>query len=116
MGSSTCYEIQDLFGKGNDDTSRDGQKSVCPLGRVVRFKRKAHLHDAEPEKNQPDSADQSENEVGQIVNNGQRVSPRFAVCEHRNRHHTHKGERDNDCEDRGESPFTFSLCEAERAV
>ena len=66
-------EGQNLLGESYHNAARKGQKAVRPLGRVVGFKAQAHLHDAEAEHNHTDSPHQTENEVGEVVDNGNRV-------------------------------------------
>ena len=40
-------EIQDFFGKRDDNAARQRQKSIGALARIVALERQAHLHDAE---------------------------------------------------------------------
>ena len=80
---SACDKCKDFFRKGNDNTACYGKETVGSLGRVVRFERKADLNDTEAEENQTDSADQSENKIGQIIDDRQRIVIR-CIRRHRN--------------------------------
>ena len=83
-------KIENLFCKGDDDTARDGKKTVGSLRRVVAFQGQTDLHDAESEKDQTDCPDQAEHKVGQVVHDLQRI----AVCSKR-RHRHHAGDSDH---------------------
>ena len=61
------YQVQNLLGEGDDDTTGKGQEPVGSLGRVVRLKGHAHLHDAESQKDEAYSPDESKDECGQVV-------------------------------------------------
>lgn len=45
-------------------------KAVAALAGVVGLERKSHLHDAPAEQDQPDRTDQTENEIAQVVHDG----------------------------------------------
>jgi hypothetical protein len=77
LRSTSCNEIQNFFGKGDNHAAGKGQKAIGPLGRVVGFERKADLHNAEAQQDQTDGPDQPEYEVGQVVDDGQRVVGRI---------------------------------------
>ena len=66
----TCDQGKDLLCKGNDYTARKCQESIRSLGRVMGFQRKADLYDTKAEHDHTNSPDQSENEVGEIVDYG----------------------------------------------
>ena len=68
--SATRDKVQNLLGEGDDDTAGEGQKAVCPLRRVVRFKRKTDLHDTKGEQDKTDCSNQAENKIGQITDHG----------------------------------------------
>ena len=98
--------VENLFSKGDDDTARNGEKSVCSLGRVVAFERQADLHNTEAEQDQTDCPDQAKHKVGQIVHDLQRITARRERG-HRHgkqeRHHQHGGTVD------GKAFLSFSL-------
>ena len=83
-------KIENLFCKGDDNAARDGEKAVGSLRRVVAFKRETDLHDAESEKDQTDSADETEHEVGQVVHDLQRIA-----ASRKRRHRHHAGDSDH---------------------
>ena len=95
---------QDLFGKGDDDAARKGEKAVAALAGVVGLERKSHLHDAPTEQDQPNRSDQTENEIAQVVHDGDRV----ACGKRRHRAAEGKGKRHNDSAVKAESLFHFA--------
>ena len=50
-----CDKGQNLFCKGNDDATCKGQKTVCPLCRVVRLEQESNLHYTKAKKNHIES-------------------------------------------------------------
>lgn len=74
-----CDKSKDFFCESNDDTSGKSKKTVCSLRRVVGLQRKSDLHDTEAEQDKSDCTDKSENEIGQIVYNRDRVFAANAV-------------------------------------
>lgn len=84
-------QVQNLFGKGDDDAARKGEKAVAALAGIVGLERKSHLHDAPAEQDQADRTDQTENEIAQVVHDGDRViggKGRYGAAEHKgNRQH-----------------------------
>ena len=99
-------ERQDLFCKGDNDTARDGKEAVSSLRRVVRFERETDLHDTEAEQDKTDGANQSEDEVGQIVYYSQRV---IARRKRRHRHGENKCHYHNDSAIGGKPFLNFSF-------
>ena len=71
---SACDKVEDLFRKGDDNTSRDSQKAVSSLRGIMAFERKTDLNDAEAEQDKTDRPDKSEDEVGQVVDHSQRIA------------------------------------------
>ena len=78
----TCNESEDFLCKGDDDTACKGKEAVGSLRRIVRFQGKTDLNNTEAEQEKSDCTDKSENEIGQIVDNGQRISA-CRKCGHR---------------------------------
>ena len=68
--------------KGDDDTACKGKEAVGSLRRIVGFQGKTDLNNTEAEQDKSDCTDESENEIGQIVDNGQRISA-CRKCGHR---------------------------------
>ncbi|MBR5947573.1 MAG: hypothetical protein IKZ82_02845, partial [Clostridia bacterium] len=64
---------KNFFCKGNDHTARKGEKAVASLGGIVAREGKTDLNDAPTQEDQSDGADQSENKVGEIVDNADRI-------------------------------------------
>lgn len=58
---------QDFLSECDDDAARKGQKTVRPLGWVVGFQAQTNLDDTKAEQNHTDRPNQSENEIGEIV-------------------------------------------------
>lgn len=65
-----CDQGKDLFCKGNDYAARKRQKSIRSLGRIMGFQGKTDLHDTKAKHDHTHSPDQSENEVGEVVDYG----------------------------------------------
>ena len=72
------YHIQDLFCKGDDDPTCQGEKPVCPLAGIMRLHRQADLHDAKSQQDQSNGSDQAEDEIGQVVDCLDRITGRIA--------------------------------------
>ena len=92
-GRSAGDKGQNLLGKGDDDTTRQGQKAVGTLGGVVALEGEAHLDDAPAQQDQAHSADQAENELGQVVDDGERVAARSGRGKGRHGEAAHQGHR-----------------------
>jgi len=71
--SSAGNQIKNLLGKSNHNTSREGQEAVGSLAGIVALEGQTDLHDAEAKHDDANGSDKTENEVGQIVYNLDRV-------------------------------------------
>ena len=67
-------QVEDLLGKGDDDTARKGQETVRSLRRIVGLQGQTDLHDAEAQQDKPDGTDQTEDKGGQVIDNGNGVA------------------------------------------
>ena len=67
-------EVEDLLGKGHDQTACQGEKTLGTLGGVMALEGEAHLHHAPAQQNQADGADQGKDESGEIVHYCQRIA------------------------------------------
>ena len=66
-------EGQNLLCKSYDDTARQGEKTVRPLGRVMGLEGEAHLDNTPAQQDQAHRPDQAEDELRQIVDHLQGV-------------------------------------------
>lgn len=64
---------QNLLGEGNHQAAEQTEETLCPLAGVVGLDRHTHLHDAPAEDNHAQGLNDGENEVGQVIDNAQRV-------------------------------------------
>ena len=67
-------QVQNLFGKGDDDAACKGEKAVAALAGIVGLERKSHLHDAPAKQNQTDRTDEAEDKVAEVVDDGNGVA------------------------------------------
>lgn len=67
-------EVEDLLGKGHDQTACQGEKTLGTLGGVMALEGEAHLHHAPAQQNQADGTDQGKDEGGEIVHYRQRIA------------------------------------------
>lgn len=74
-GSGPGDQVQDFFGKGDDNSACQGKKPLGALAGVVGLKAQAHLNHAPAQQDDTHSPDQTEDEVGQVVHHGQGVAP-----------------------------------------
>ena len=74
--SESADASQDLLGKGNQDASKESEQPLGPLAGVVRLDAHAHLHDAPAENDDTQRLDDGKDEVGQVVDDGERVAAR----------------------------------------
>ena len=92
----TCDKGQNLFCKSNHNAACKGQKAICSLRGIVRFQGQTDLHDTKAKHNHSDSPYQTEDKVGQIIDNSNRIAcgkgcHRAAKHNsHRHHHHTVK--------------------------
>ena len=71
---STNNQVQDFLGEGDDDATGKSQEAVAALGGVVALERQANLNDTPAKQDQTNGADESENKIGQVVDNRDRVA------------------------------------------
>src|SRR5699024_11041478 len=67
-------QVQDLFGKGDDDTAGQRQEALAALAGIMALQRQAHLNDAPAQQNQADGSDDGEDEGTEVVDNSQRIA------------------------------------------
>lgn len=65
---------QDLLGEGNKQATKQTQQPLRPLTGVVALDAHAHLHNAPAENNDADGLDDRKDEVGQVIDDGQRIT------------------------------------------
>ena len=63
-------QSQDFLCKGDDDATCQSQEAVGTLRGIMG---QTHLDDTPAEQDQTDSADEAENEIGQVIDDGQGV-------------------------------------------
>ena len=73
FGWSTYNEVKDFLCKGYDYATREGQKTIGALRRVVRLQGKANLDDAPSKQDEANSANQAEDKCAQVADNSQRI-------------------------------------------
>ena len=66
---------QDFLGEGDQQAAEHAQNPLGALGGVVGLDGHAQLYDAPAQDDHADGLDTGENKVGQIIHNGQRVTP-----------------------------------------
>ena len=76
-------QSEDFFRKNDNDTARQRQKSVRTLRRIVGFQGKTYLNDTKTEQDQTNRTDKTENEIGQVIDNGKRIACGESRCRHR---------------------------------
>ena len=81
----THDKVKDFLREGDDDAAGKGQKAVGTLRRVVALERETDLHNAPAEQDKTDGADESEDEVGQVVDYGNGVT--CGKCRHAHAEH-----------------------------
>lgn len=74
------YQVQNLLGEGDDDTTCKGQEPVGSLGRVVRLEGHTHLHDTEAQKDKADCSNEAEDYGGKVVHHSYRIFSRKGNC------------------------------------
>ena len=67
-------QVENLLGKGDDDTACESQETVRSLRGVVGLQGQTNLHDTEAQQDKSDGTDQTENKGGQVVDNGNGVA------------------------------------------
>ena len=70
---SASNQGQDLLGKGDDDTTGQGQKAIGTLRGIVGLEGKAHLHDAPAQQDEAHSTNQAENKFAEVIHHSQRI-------------------------------------------
>ena len=65
---------QDLLGEGNKQATEQAQQALRPLDGVVALDAHTHLHDAPAKNDDADGLDDRKDEVGQIINDAQRIA------------------------------------------
>ena len=65
---------EDFFRKGDHDPAEQTQEALGTLACVVALDRHTDLHDAPAQDNNADGLDRAENEVGQIVDDRDRIA------------------------------------------
>ena len=73
MPPLTGDQCQDLFCKGNDHAAGKGEKAIGALAGIMGLERKTHLNNAPAEQDKAYCTDNPENEIGEIVDDGQRI-------------------------------------------
>lgn len=71
--TSAGDESQDLLGEGDDDAAGQGQETIGTLAGIVGLEGKAHLNDAPAQQDQAHSSDEAEDELTEVVDNGQGI-------------------------------------------
>ena len=74
LGILTGDQGQDFLGEGDDDATGQGQEAVGALRGIVGLQGQANLDDAPAQQDQADGTDQAEDEVAQVVHNGQGIA------------------------------------------
>ena len=64
---------EDFLGKGNHKPAEQAQEALRALACVMALDRHTHLHNAPAEDNDADGLDRGKDEVGQIVDHGNRI-------------------------------------------
>ena len=67
---------QDLLCKGDQQAAEQAQKTLCSLAGIVGLDGHTHLHNAPAEDDDAQRLDDAENEVREVVDDGQRVATR----------------------------------------
>ena len=65
---------QDLLGEGNKQATEQAQQALRPLAGVVALDAHTHLHNAPAENDNADGLDDRKDEVGQVIDDGQRIT------------------------------------------
>ena len=73
-GLHRADQRQNLLGKGDKQAAEQTQQALRPLAGVVALDAHAHLHDAPAEDNDADGLDDRKDKVGQVVDDGQRIT------------------------------------------
>ena len=71
--TSAGDEGQDFLGEGDDDAAGQGQEAVGTLAGIVGLEGKAHLNNAPAQQDQAHSPDEAEDELTEVVDNGQGI-------------------------------------------
>lgn len=85
---------QDLLGEGDHDTACDGQHAIGALRGVMRFQRQTELQDTEGQQDDADGADQSEDEIAEVVDHLNGV----IICKRYGRNREYEYDRAEDAE------------------
>ena len=65
---------QDFLGEGDDNAAGQGQEAVGTLRGIVGLQGQANLDNTPAQQDQADGADQAEDELRQVVHNGQGIA------------------------------------------
>lgn len=69
--------VQDLFCERDDDATGQGEEAIGTLARIMAGKRETDLDDAPTQQDQAHRANQSEDKLGQIVDDGDGIGVRI---------------------------------------
>ena len=65
--------IQNILGKVDNDTTKEGHKALCALAGIVTFQGKTDLHNAEAQQNGTNRLDGAEHKIAEGIDGRQRV-------------------------------------------
>ena len=69
--------VQDLFCERDDDATGQGEEAIGTLARIMAGKRETNLDDAPTQQDQAHRANQSEDELRQVVDDGDGIAVRI---------------------------------------
>lgn len=67
-------QVENLLGKGDDDTACESEKAVRSLRGIVGLQGQTDLHNAKAQQDKSDGTDQTEDKGGQVVDNGNGIA------------------------------------------
>ena len=93
MKLSAGNHVQNLLGKGDDDTACQGEEAIGTLGRIMGLQGQTNLDNAPTQQDQTHGPNHAEDEVRQIINNGERITAggRCRHCKAHNQSHGQHG-------------------------